>query len=264
MEQTNSGFSLVLGKSIFYEFINFKYEDDAKPVIVFLHEGLGCSAQWKDFPAIISETLDLPVLLYDRYGYGKSEIITEKRKTEFLNSEALHSLPQLLKNLNLSDRKILLFGHSDGGSIALIYAAAYPQNVIGIVSEAAHVFIEDISVQGIMNAVSEFQNGVLKERLQKYHGTNTDKMVETWTQAWLTPEAKNWNIEKLLQNIKCPILAIQGTDDNYGTFLQLESIKKNTGQNTELLYIENCGHIPHHHAREKVLTATIEFIKKAQ
>ncbi len=262
MKHKTSDFSIVLGKSIYYEFINHNEKSFSKPLIIFLHEGLGCTEQWKDFPLLLAQTLNFPAFSYDRYGYGKSEKISENRNTAFLNKEALEFLPELLNNLNLSNRKIILFGHSDGGSIALLYASAFPQNVIGVITEAAHVFIEDISVQGIQNVAKEYQKGNLKERLQKYHGQNTQTMAESWTQTWLKPEAKKWNIEAELPKIKCPILAIQGTDDNYGTFAQLESIRKNTSANTELFYIEGCGHAPHHQAKEVVLQKTKEFCLK--
>lgn len=264
MEHKTSGFSIVLEKSIYYEFINQTEENCLNPIIIFLHEGLGCSAQWRDFPENISNTLKCPVLLYDRYGYGKSEKINEKRSTDFLNKEALEYLPELINNLCIQNRKIILFGHSDGGSIALIYATAFPENIIGVITEAAHVFIEDISVQGIQNVEKEYQKGKLKERLQRYHGTKTETMVESWTQTWLTPAAKMWNIEHLLPKIKCPVLAVQGTDDNYGTYAQLESIKRNTGAKTELLYLDGCGHTPHLQARERVLQKTKEFYLRLQ
>lgn len=260
MSKNNSGFTKVLDKEIYFEFINYTVNDDIKPLLVFLHEGLGCSKQWKDFPRMLSEILNCPALMYDRYGYGNSQMINEPRLTGFLNNEALEFLPEIFNNLGISKQKKILIGHSDGGSIALIYAAAFPETVIGVITEAAHVFIENISLKGIQDIATKYKNGGIKEKLEHYHGNNTDSMFNSWTNVWLLPESKIWNIEKYLPKICCPVLAIQGYNDEYGTVKQLESLKKYLAEKLQILFIPDCGHIPHFQAKELVIQEILQFL----
>lgn len=249
-------------KSLFYEFVNSDFLSSDSPVMVFLHEGLGCSKQWKGFHKEISDILKIPVLAYDRYGYGLSEEINEPRNPDFLEQEASSFLPEIFKKLKIQDHKKILFGHSDGGTIAIIYASLFPENVLGIITEAAHVFIEDITKKGLSATVEIYKNSKLREKLKKHHGKKTDSMFNSWTEVWLSPEMSDWNIEHFIPGIKCPVLAIQGENDNYGTYKQLESIRKKTSDKTQILFIPDCGHIPHHQAKETVKKASIEFINK--
>jgi len=252
----------IQGKNLFYDLINKEYLNSINPILIFLHEGLGCSEQWRDIPKKISETLKLPALVYDRYGYGKSEEIIEERETTFLEYEAKFTLHELFTKLNLQNLKKVLIGHSDGGTIALIYASLYPAHIQGVITEAAHVFTEKITLEGLKETVQIYKNTDLKNKLAKYHGCKTDNMFYSWTNIWLTEEMKEWNIENLLKGITCQVLAIQGKDDNYGTPAQLKSIKKNVSGNCNLLLIQECGHIPHHQARSIVENEIISFIKK--
>jgi len=252
----------VFGKQIYCRFLHEHLLKQELPLFVFLHEGLGTSGQWKDFPARLTEQIPLPVLMYDRYGYGKSEEIQESRTPDYMEQEALVFLPEILKNLNLAHKKILLFGHSDGGSIALFYASFFPENVIAAIIEAPHFFLDHISLRGIRGAVALYEKSSLKQKLEKYHGEKTESMFRTWTGILLSEEMRNWNTLHLLKNVQCPVLAIQGTDDDFGTLQQIESIRDNIQGDAELLVVPDCGHIPHHMAREVVIVATVKFLKK--
>lgn len=254
-------FVTVKGRKIYYKIINESLINNDVPLIIFLHEGLGSCEQWKDFPDIICGNLKLPGLVYDRYGYGKSDMIKGVRNFNYLQEEGLEMLPEMIINLKIKNR-LILFGHSDGGSVALIYASQYRSNVIGIITEADHVIIEDISANGIKEAIKEYEkkDSKLKEYLIKYHKEKTDTMFYSWANNWLSDKAKAWNIIKELSNIISPTLIIQGHDDNYGSIEQIFTKMKYIKGNVEVLYIPNCGHIPHYQHKEVVQKRIIEFI----
>ena len=264
LENKQTGFISALNKKIYYELLNAEFISENIPLIVFLHEGLGSCSQWHDFPKNISDNTKCPVLVYDRYGYGKSEQINEPRTVNFLNKEALEFLPVIVKELKFENFKLILVGHSDGGSIAIIYAGAFPKNVVGLITEAAHVFIEDISVNGISLIADSKNKPKWIKILRKHHGENTEKMINSWTQTCLIPEFRFWNIENYLKTITCPIIAIQGELDNYGTFAQLESIKNNVKSNVELMHIADCAHVPHQQASEIVKNQITKFVLKVK
>ncbi|MCX5833307.1 MAG: alpha/beta hydrolase [Deltaproteobacteria bacterium] len=226
--------------------------------MIFLHEGLGSIGQLRDFPAALCLMAGLDGLVYDRWGYGKSDPVSLPRPIRYLHDEALTTLPEVLEKCGVGEA--ILLGHSDGGSIALMFASVHPKHVMGIATEAAHVFVEDVTVKGIEEAVQIYRTTDLPGRLSKYHGANTDLMFRGWAETWLSPEFRSWNVEEYLPGVACPVLAIQGVDDQYGTPAQVESItKKVTGPARKLL-IPACGHIPHHEARSTVLTAIKQFI----
>ena len=240
------------------ELISPRAKRDNGPVLVFLHEGLGSIGQWRNFPETICARTGCPALVYDRWGYGGSDPLTEPRKPDYLHDEALLSLPEVLNQCAIE--KPVLIGHSDGGSIAIIYAGTYPQKVAGIITEAAHVFVEDVTVEGIRRAVEVYESTDLKKRLAKFHDNNTELMFRGWADIWLSPEFRNWNIEEYLPHITCPLLAIQGKDDEYGTPAQVEAIVGNVTGLARASMIDNCGHIPHIQAREKVFAEMVNFI----
>ena len=262
MSQAKPHFTTVAGKQIHYAFLHRHWLKGERPLLVFLHEGLGSISQWKGFPLLLSEALQCPALLYDRYGYGLSEERTDRFYPEFLHDEALKSLPELFENLGIADRRKILFGHSDGATIALIHASAFPENTVAVISEAAHVMVEEATLRGIISVWEDYGKRRMRELLRRYHGEKTDQLVAGWVNNWLADENLNWNIEGLLPMIKCPVLAIQGDEDHFGTFDQMKSIKRHTGSRTELLYLKGCGHIPHKQAREEVLKAITDFIDK--
>ncbi|MDD3686872.1 MAG: alpha/beta hydrolase [Bacteroidales bacterium] len=247
-------------KDIYYEFRNEIYLDNSDSVLVFLHEGLGSVAQWKDFPNSLSDKLKMPVLIYDRYGYGKSTMLSEKRLHNYLEIEALEWLPKIIKKLIPDNKLVILIGHSDGGSIALLYAAQFPSKVKAIITEAAHVFTEEITYKGLEPVANLFYKAGLREKLEKYHGEKTLSMFHGWYDVWTDPEFTNWNVENYLTSIICPVLAMQGKDDEYGSINQLQSLENNIKSNCRIRHIDNCGHTPHFQQREICEKEMINFI----
>lgn len=233
--------------------------DTEQPVLVFLHEGLGCVEMWKTFPLELSQKAGLNALIYDRTGYGKSGKRKENRQKDDLHKEAWEILPHLLRQLRIHSP--LLVGHSDGGTIALLYAAKFAHTK-AVITEAAHVIVEEITLQGIRKTVDLYENDNLKQRLQKYHGKNTDNVFYNWANLWLSNEFANWTITADIETIRCPVLALQGADDEYGTIRQPDLICKHAGQQATQVIIEDCAHIPHFQAKEKTLTLMTDFIIK--
>ena len=227
-------------------------------VMVFLHEGLGSIAQWRDFPSALCLKTGLPAVVYERWGYGAADPLDGPRTVRYLHDEALESLPEVLRQLRI-ERSILI-GHSDGGSIALLFAAARPEQVRGIVTEAAHVFVEEVTLAGIREAVGAYAASDLRDRLSRYHGGNTDGAFRGWSGIWLSPAFREWNIEGCLAGVHCPVLAIQGQDDEYGTPAQVAAIVRGVSGPALPLLVPGCGHIPHHQARGRVLDAMTRFV----
>ncbi|MFB3925305.1 MAG: alpha/beta fold hydrolase [Syntrophales bacterium] len=229
-----------------------------RTTLVFLHEGLGSIAQWRDFPAAVCAATGLPAFVYERLGHGRSDPLTGPRQLRYMHDEALIVLKEVLERNIEGD--VVLIGHSDGGSIALIFASAYPARIRGVITEAAHVFVEKITVEGIRRAVDAFEKSGLREALARYHGDNTDLMFRGWADIWLSPEFFQWNIESYLPGITCPLLAIQGMNDEYGSPAQVEAIIRGVKGRAESLLIPQCGHVPHFQARSRVLSETTRFI----
>jgi pimeloyl-ACP methyl ester carboxylesterase len=238
--------------------LEYAWIEGGAPTLVFLHEGLGSIAQWRDFPQKVARATGCRALVYDRYGYGKSDVLREPRAgVEFMHDAALNELPELLENLQIDNP--VLVGHSDGASIALIHAGTYLAR--GVVTMAAHVFVEDFGLQSIEKISREFETSGLRAGLSKYH-RDASKTFHLWADAWLDPAFRQWNIEEYLPRIKCPVLAIQGEGDEYGTMAQLDAIKRQAGGPSELLKLPDCGHSPHKDQPEKVLHSVAVFIKK--
>ena len=224
--------------------------------IIFLHEGLGSVSLWKDFPLKVSKATNRDVILYSRIGMGKSSPIRENRKSTYMHDEANIYLPQIIKSLNLSE--VILFGHSDGASIALIYAGS-GFKVKSLILEAPHVFVEDISIKGIVYAKKMWHSNDLKNKLSKYH-KDVSGAFNGWCNAWLSKEFRKWNIESYLKNINLPIMLIQGLNDEYGTLKQLDSIDKNVINKTYRIEIEDCGHSPHTQYPKEIINKIKYFL----
>jgi pimeloyl-ACP methyl ester carboxylesterase len=227
------------------------------PVLVFLHEGLGSVAMWRDFPAQLCAATGCEGLVHDRRGYGQSSALGAARSIHYLHEYALNELPVVLAAL-LPDRDYWVVGHSDGGSIALIHAAARPARLRGVITEAAHVFVESVTLNGIRAAREAWDAGKLNG-LQRYHGDKTAAIFAAWADTWLEPSFADWNIEYLLAAISCPVLALQGSGDQYGSAAQLAAIagKAPRGQ---LLLLPACGHTPHAEAAGATLDAMLRFM----
>ena len=250
------------GHIINYDFINKQLFDSEKPVLVFLHDGLGSIAQWKDIPQKICNSVNLSGIIYDRIGYGLSSERKTSLNANYLHDEALIYLSELLINLEIQN-KVILVGHSDGATISLLFASFFPEKVLGVVSEAAHVIVEDITVNGIENLKDEFHKKLaLLKGLKKYQGVKTEKLFTEWTDLWLTKEIKEWNIEKELKNITSPVLVIQGENDEFGSYLQLKCIKNYVNASVEISYFAECGHFPHFEKENEVKILIQGFIEK--
>ena len=248
-----SAFVNVRGRSLEYRRIAAAVDS---PTLVFLHEGLGSISQWRDFPARIAEETGLPAIAYARYGHGQSDVLRQPHGVDFMHREALESLPEFLCQLDI-ERPILI-GHSDGASIALIYAGAgHPLR--GLVAMAPHVFVEDIGIDSIAAAKRAFETTDLPQKLARHH-RDASKTFYGWNDVWLTPEFRRWNIESLLPEIKCPLLAIQGHDDEYGSMAQVDLIAHHAGGLVEVLKLEHCGHSPQKDQPQIVVTAIAEFV----
>lgn len=229
-----------------------------RPCLVFLHEGLGCIQMWKDFPHRLCSRLGCQGLLYDRSGYGESSPELHKRGISYLHDAALKELPEVISNL-IPSRDYVLVGHSDGASIALIHGAGEPSLLRGIITEAAHVCVEDETVFGIRDAVGKYgKDG--PRGLQKYHGDRAAEVFRAWSETWLSDWFRVWSIERLLPAIRCPVLAIQGRLDTYGTEKQVVSITSKVSGWVESFLIPDCGHAPHLEQPERVLDSMAGFV----
>lgn len=239
-----------------YQWVGLMESDD--PVVVFLHEGLGSLGLWKDFPRQFCAQHGLKGLVFSRYGYGRStpRPRDERWPVEFMHAQAYEVLPSLLAKLEI--KKPWLFGHSDGGSIALLYAAHFPDAVSGIVVAAPHIFVEDLTIRSIEQARETYLSTDLRTKLGRYHG-DPDSAFWGWNNIWLDPAFRQWNIEAELQSISCPVLAIQGEDDEYGTLGQIQGIQQKAPQ-TQLIILSECHHSPHRDQPEAVIREAGRFI----
>lgn len=227
------------------------------PVLVFLHEGLGSLAMWKDFPAQVAQATGCRALVYSRHGYGRSECLQQARKVDFMHVEALEVLPEVLNRFDIDNP--ILVGHSDGASIALIHAGTARRPVRGLVLLAPHVFVEDLTVASIAEAKTAYQTTDLPDKLARYHD-DPDNTFWGWNNIWLHPEFRHWNIEAFLPRIACPILAIQGEADEYGTMAQVDSIARHAAD-VDVLKLEGCRHSPHRDRPDEVMRAIQRFVE---
>jgi pimeloyl-ACP methyl ester carboxylesterase len=241
-----------------YAYFQPSGEPVSNQTIVLLHEGLGCVQMWKDFPQQLSDATYLRVLAYSRQGYGASTPITGPREVEFMRDEAVRVLPVLLAALNIDNP--ILVGHSDGASIALL-AAASQQHLSAVVVMAPHLFAEDISVAAISQTLTIYNDSStpMRSKLAKFHA-DVDGAFYGWADVWLKPEFLSWNIEADMKTITCPLLAIQGDQDQYGTMKQLDQLKAQV-PHAQLLKLENCRHSPQFDQPELVLNAIVSFLK---
>lgn len=251
------------GRSVRIEYRWVGSGDPAAPLTVFLHEGLGSVAMWKDFPQRLCDAVGHRGLVYSRPGYGAS---TPRRADEtwdvdFMHRQAHEVLPALLDVLGIDAAADppWLFGHSDGASIALLYAARFPRRAAGAVVLAPHIFVEPISVESIEKARLAYLDTDLRQRLSKYHA-DPDSAFWGWNRAWLDPQFVGWSIEAEIETIACPLLAIQGVDDEYGTLEQIRAIARRI-PGTRLLELDACGHSPHRDRPEAVIAAAAALMQ---
>ncbi|RLB68426.1 MAG: alpha/beta hydrolase [Deltaproteobacteria bacterium] len=251
-------FLTIQSRRIEYVCLQAKRTKALAPTIVMLHEGLGSIAMWRDFPQQVADATGCEVLVYSRHNYGNSDPLGRDYGIDFMHKEALEALPEVLDQLNI--KKPILFGHSDGGSIALIHAGGAQRDLSGMVLMAPHVLLEEISVTSIMAAQKAYLNTDLREKLSRYHA-HVDAAFYGWANVWLNPEFLHWNIEEYLPPISCPILAIQGTDDEYGTMQQIDIIDRKV-KDVKLLKLPQCRHSAHKDQPLAVLQAVADFVEK--
>ena len=225
--------------------------DRFAPTLVFLHEGLGSIETWRDFPAKLCRETGYPGLVYSRYGNGFSSVLAEARPVSYMHDEALTTLPALLDVLSVGE--VILVGHSDGASIAILSAATGDKRIRGLVLEAPHVFVEELSLRSIDAIRSTYRSDALGPRLARYHA-DADATFYGWNDVWLSPAFASWNIEAAVERIPIPTLVIQGRDDVYGTVAQVDSIVRRHAD-TDALLLANCGHTPHRE-RERLVCET--------
>jgi pimeloyl-ACP methyl ester carboxylesterase len=228
------------------------------PTIVMLHEGLGSITHWKDFPLRLARETGAGVFVYSRYGHGASDALQEPRSVSFMHHEAQVVIPEILRQAKIE--RPLLLGHSDGASIAIIYAGTFPDCPSGLILEAPHLFVEDLSVASITQAREAYKNTDLPKRLASYHA-NVDSMFWGWNNIWLDPDFRAWNIESFLDPIRCPVLVQQGAQDEYGTLKQVDTIKAKIPSACTVI-LQNCRHAPHRDQPEATLAAIVRFIRK--
>lgn len=230
-----------------------------EPAIVLLHEGLGSVAAWKTFPERLAERTRRRVVVYSRYGYGNSDVLAAKRDPDYMHREGEVVLPELIAQLEL--RNPILFGHSDGASIALVCAGAHPELISALVLEAPHVFVEALSVASIAAAAEAYRTTDLPRRLARYHA-DANRTFWGWNDIWLDPRFRAWNIESHLASVRCPVLVIQGDDDEYGTAAQLDAISARI-PDARIVRLAHCAHAPHRDRERETLDAAAHFLDPA-
>jgi pimeloyl-ACP methyl ester carboxylesterase len=240
--------------------VRYSIVDDTETTIVFLHDSLGCTSLWRDFPLKMAEAAGCNAFVYDRLGYGNSAPFTdEHRETNYMETEA-EILMEILDKANI--RNPILFGHSDGGTIALLAAAKYPGLIKTVITEGAHVFVEEETLEGIIQAKENYATTNLKERLEKYHGDKTQALFNAWTETWLSPAYRSWNIEHFLPQVTCPVLVIQGVEDEFGTLAQVQAIANQVSGPAETYMVVNAGHSPHKQSELWVINQCCAFLER--
>jgi pimeloyl-ACP methyl ester carboxylesterase len=229
------------------------------PTLVFLHEGLGSISQWRSFPAELCSRLGCGGLVYSRCGHGKSDTLTGPRTTTFMHHEAMAVLPRVIDIFEI--RRPIIVGHSDGASIALIYAGSGAGDPYALMLEAPHVFVEDVTVTRIAELRDLYRTTDLRTRLARHHGANVDTLFRYWTDVWLRPEFRAWNIERYLPDVTCPTLVIQGKQDDYGTDRQVTAVRAALGGRCESVMLEGCGHSPHLDQHTTVADLMVRFVR---
>ncbi|MBZ0215577.1 MAG: alpha/beta hydrolase [Fimbriimonadaceae bacterium] len=249
------------GDSVSMEWAWYGPPPDEAPTLVLLHEGLGCISMWRDFPEKLGAATGCGVLVYSRQGYGGSDPVTLPRPVSYMHDEALQLLGQILDYWHI--RRTILVGHSDGASIAAIYAGVFDDSrIAGLVLMAPHFFVEQICYDSISASTVAFETTDLREKLAAHHGDNVDCAFWGWNRVWLENDFQEWNIEEYLPGITIPMLIIQGADDAYGTALQWQAAQNKSGGPVEIAELANCGHSPYREAPEKCLDASARFVRR--
>lgn len=229
-------------------------------VLVFLHEALGSIGQWRTFPEALCKELGMDGFIYERQGHGNSSALNNKRTSNYLHDYAWTELPQIIDRVFPDEKKLILVGHSDGGTIALLYAAKFPKRVHSVITMAAHVINEQETKEGIYPAIEAFRSGKL-DGLKKYHGEKTTDLFFAWADTWLSPEFESWDISQDISNLELPVLVIQGCNDQYGTEQQLKLIRSSVKGHVNTALLSSCGHHPHLEQPETTIKEIRKFLE---
>ena len=232
------------------------------PVVVLLHDSLGSVRLWRDFPEQLAEATGLGVLAYDRRGHGASDPFGPEARTPAYLHEQAAVLDRVLAAAGVE--RAVLFGHSDGGSIALLAAALHPARIRGVVTEAAHVFVEERTLAGIREAQRAIESGDLLSRLERYHGDKASSLAAAWIGTWLSPAFRGWNIEAELRQIRCPVLVLQGSEDEYGSEAQVQAIAQGVAGPSRAVILPGLRHTPHREDTDAVLRLLAEYLAAAE
>ena len=231
------------------------------PTLVFLHEGLGCVSMWRDFPDRLAEKTGLVALIYSRLGYGGSDQVPLPRQLDYMHVEGIDILPALLQAEQVG--RVILVGHSDGGSISLIYAGSkFALELDALIMIAPHVFVEKVCIESIKKVQREYLFGDLRKRLERYHKENVDRVFWGWSNIWVSPSFQEWNIEEYLPFICAPTLVVQGENDQFGTMSQINSIIEKIKLEVNCEVVKNCSHSPHIESQDEVIHVLSGFINK--
>lgn len=254
---TDTGAIAVHGRTLEVRTIAGRNPAAGLPTLVFLHEGLGSVSLWRAFPDQVSAATGLGALVYSRHGHGRSQALAAAHGVDYMHREALEVLPALLATLGVTAP--LLVGHSDGASIAIIHAGA-GHATAGLVLMAPHVFVEELSIASIARVRGTFETTAMAEKLGRHHMDAAGTFYR-WNDIWLHPDFRQWNIESSLGRIQCPVLVIQGEDDEYGTMAQPAAIAAQCGGDVTRVALAQCGHSPHRDQPEATLAAVSGFVR---
>jgi pimeloyl-ACP methyl ester carboxylesterase len=227
--------------------------------LVLLHDSLGCVAMWRSFPSLLAERLRRPVIAYDRLGFGRSSKRTGLPSLRFIDEEAEECLPAVLRALGVGE--FADFGHSVGGAMAVLAAGRLHRDCRAVVTESAQAFVEERTRQGIRSAKAGFEEAGALARLARYHGEKAEWVLHAWTDVWLSAEFTSWSLASDLPKVRCPLLAIHGARDEYGSVGFPDTICALAGGPAEKLIIADCGHVPHREKPEMVLGAVARFVE---
>jgi pimeloyl-ACP methyl ester carboxylesterase len=248
----------ILGKHLEFVRLPSAHPRENAPAMVFLHEGLGSVSMWRDFPQKVADASGCEAIVYSRVGYGRSDSATRQRDVTYLHEEGLAVLPAFIAELGLE--RPFLFGHSDGGSIALLCAGGTDVALAGVIAMAPHVFVEDVTIEGILQAKAVWESSDLPARLGRYHN-DAEAVFRSWQDIWLLPAFRDWNIEDILPGITTPILAIQGEDDEYATMEQIDRIAAGAND-VDVVKLADCRHSPHKDQPQAVIEAVAAFVER--
>lgn len=246
------------GKALEYARLPSAHPREGAPAMVFLHEGLGAISMWRDFPQRVADATGCEAVVYSRAGYGRSDPADAPRQVDYMHREGLEVLPAFIAALGL--KSPILFGHSDGGSIALLCAGGTDLDLTGIIVLAPHVLVEEVTLAGIVLAGQAWTRTDLPQRLARHH-RDAETVFRNWHDIWLSPGFRDWNIEAYLPAIRCPVLALQGEDDEYATIEQIDRIARGA-PDVDLVKLADCRHSPHKDQPEAVLEAARAFVER--